>query len=220
MRNEKGAALVVALMVMLLMAALGAALVLTSSTDTLIADGFRTAEEGLAAADAAAGRARHDLSTVADWSALLGGAALSTFVDGDPTGTRTLADGTLIDLAKIVSLANCQKSTPCSTAEMDEATPDRPWGANNPRWRLFAYGSLNELFPTSQFVSPFYVVVMLGDDPAENDADPLQDGQGPDNPGSGLLLLRAEAFGPQGAHRAVELTLARTVRIAAWRELR
>ena len=50
---------------------------------------------------------------------------------------------------------------------------------------------------------------MVGDDPSENDGDPLQDGSDEDNPGAGVLALRAEAFGPGGAHRVIEATVAR-----------
>ena len=45
----------------------------------------------------------------------------------------------------------------------------------------------------------------------------------PSNPGAGILQLRSEAFGPGGAHRAVEATIARAgvgVRIISWRLVR
>ena len=57
-------------------------------------------------------------------------------------------------------------------------TDERPWGANNPRWQLYAYGQLDDMIPTSTINSPFYVVVMVGDDPSENDGNPLKDGTG------------------------------------------
>jgi hypothetical protein len=66
------------------------------------------------------------------------------------------------------------------------------------------------MIPTSSIKSPFYVVVMAGDDPSENDGDPLKDGSVATNPGSGVMTLRAEAFGPRGVRKAVELTIART----------
>jgi hypothetical protein len=69
---------------------------------------------------------------------------------------------------------------------------------------------LNDLIPTGTVNSPFYVVVMVADDPSENDGNPLQDGVADTNPGRGVIGMRAEAFGPFGAHKAVELTIART----------
>ena len=89
------------------------------------------------------------------------------------------------------------------------------WGGNNPQWKLFAWGPLSELLPDSRIDSPYYVSVWVADDPA--DAPP--DAQG--NPGSipdnnalldanGTLTLHAEAIGPTGTRKVVEVTVART----------
>jgi len=80
-----------------------------------------------------------------------------------------------------------------------------------PVWQLFAYGPVSDLLPNGTVSSPIYVVVMIGDDPSETDGQPLVDGNTASNPGSGVLALRAEAFGPHGTHRIVEATIARTV---------
>ena len=257
-RRENGIALMVALMAMLLMAALGAALVLTTSSETIIATNFRTSGEGLYAADAALERIVDDLLTVHDWNSLLGGAVQSAFIDGAPSGARTLPDGSTIDLTQALDMANCRKITACSAADMDLVTDERPWGPNNPRWQLYGYGHLSGLMPTASVSSPYYVVVMVGDDPSELDYDATKDGvtpcgnavpvKGPGNPptwscnpGTGVIAVRAEAFGPRGAHKALEMTVARTdttelkrgdsqdynngvgqagVRILSWREVR
>ena len=160
-----------------------------------------------------------DLFGVADWDTVLIGAAQSAFVDGAPSGLRTLADGATIDLGQLVDLANCGKAARCGDAEMDAVTPKRPWGANNPRWRLYAYGNLGEMLPGRKIDSREYVVVMAADDPSETDGKPTQDGI--DTPGAGVLALRAEAFGPRGTRRMIEATIARTptgVRLLSWRE--
>ena len=105
---------------------------------------------------------------------------------------------------------------------MDAITEDRPWGANNPRWMLFAYGRLRDVAPPGDVQSPFYCVVMIGDDPSETDGDPTRDGA-PGQPGSGVIALRAEAFGPGESHRVVELTVAHgtgAARVVSWREVR
>ena len=93
---------------------------------------------------------------------------------------------------------------------MQAVTLARPWGLNNPQWQLFAYGPINSILPQGGLNSPYYVIVMVGDDPSENDNDPLHDGVSQTNPGSGVLAMRAEAFGPNGVHRVIELTVART----------
>jgi hypothetical protein len=69
-----------------------------------------------------------------------------------------------------------------------------------------------------------YVVALVGDDGLETDGDPLRDGGGPDNPGAGVLLIRAEAFAANGAHAIVETTVGREgaggrLRVLSWRQL-
>jgi hypothetical protein len=230
-RREHGIALLVAMMAMLLMMALGAAVVLTTSSEAIIAATFRNSREGVYAAEAVLERALDDLLTTPGWNPVLDGSLRSTFVDGAPRGSRPLADGSAIDLGQAINLANCRKITACTTTDMDAVTMDRPWGPNNPRWQLYAYGRLSEMLPVGAINSPYYVMVMVGDDPSENDDNPLQDGVSPGNPGSGVLAMRAEAFGPAGAHTVIEVTVARIaaaglesgpagVRIVSWRELR
>ena len=108
-------------------------------------------------------------------------------------------------------MANCQKVTTCSTAEMDAPTAERPWATNNPRWKLYSYANLRDLLPSTDTInSPYYILVMVADDPSENDGDATKDGASVTNPGSGVIAMRAEAFGPRGAHKVIELTLART----------
>jgi Tfp pilus assembly protein PilX len=209
LRHEDGAALVTALMALLLLSALGLALVLTTTTETAISNNFRSAEEALYVADAAIERTMQDILTVPDWNNMLNGSAKSAFIDGAP-GNRTMADGTILRLDDATNMANCGKVTICSTADMDAVTEDRPWGKNNPRWQLYAYGPVNDLVPTGTLNSNMYVVVWVGDDPSDNDDNPLVDGNAQTNPGTGVITLRAEAFGPGGAHKVVEVTLART----------
>jgi len=234
-RDERGIALIVATMAMLLMMALGAALLLLTTTEGKIARTYGSSSESLYAADAAAERAVDDLASITDWNSLLAGASTSAFVDGPPSGTRTLADGALLDLGEVLNMANCAKATVCSGADMDAVTTERPWGANNPRWQLFAYQRLNDFAPTGAINSPFYVTVMVGDDPSETDGDPLHDGVST-NPGTGVLAIRADAWGPHGSHKAIELTVARVggslpgsrlpaapgqaLRMLSWREVR
>jgi hypothetical protein len=229
-RND-GSALVVVVMAIALIMAVGAALQLTTSSETVIASNFRNSIGALYAADGAIERVVDDLAAVGDWNILFAGGITSTFVDGPPNGPRTLADGTTIDLGQQLSRANCGKSTSCSAAEMCAVTADRPWGANNPQWRLYAHANLTDAVPPSSGIqSPYYVVVMVGDDPSENDNDPTRDGEGVANPGAGVVSVRAEAFGPRGTHKVVEATFAASynedgsrqtgMRMLSWREVR
>jgi Tfp pilus assembly protein PilX len=223
-RHEDGIAMMMAMAATLLLSALGVALVLATSSEAVIASNFRDATEGGYAADAALERALDDLRAAKDWNAVLTGVARSSFVDGAPSGTRTLADGSTIDLARVVNLADCGTIQPCSDADMNAVTPQRPWGPNNPRWQLYAYGNLSDVLPSQTIDSPYYVIVMVGDDPSETDGKPLEDGI--ETAGAGILAMRAEAFAPRGAHRSVEMTVARPgagqpgLRVLSWREVR
>ena len=210
LRDERGAALVVALMAMLLLTALGLALVLTTNTETMISGNFRGAEEALYAADAGIERTMQDVLTVPDWNNILNGSTKSAFIDNPVPGIRTLSDGTILNLNEATNMANCGKTSGCTAAEMDTVTEDRPWGKNNPRWQLYAYGPINDIVPTDTVNSAMYVIVWAGDDPSDNDDNPLVDGNAQTNPGTGVMTLRAEAFGPGGAHKAIEVTLSRT----------
>jgi hypothetical protein len=237
--RENGVAMLIAMMALLLMTALGIATLLTSSSETIIAAHFRNSLEARYAADAMIERAMDDVVSVADWNTLIDGSTQSALVDGAPTGLRTLRDGSTIDLAQVVNLANCQKTTACSLADMNAVTAERPWGANNPRWKPYAYGPLPDMLPASNAIdSAYYVLLLVGDDPSETDNDPTTDGAGVTNPGWDVIAMRSEAFGPHGAHKVIEVSASRTVdifgdendynsgigqaavRILSWREVR
>ena len=214
-RNERGVALIIALMSMMLLTALGLGLVMTTMTESMITSNYRDGGEALYAADAGVERVMQDLLTMPDWNRVIAGLQQSSFVDGGPSGVRTLPDGTQIDLSVATNLMNCNKATTCTAAEMNAWTPDRPYGANNPRWSLFAYAPMNDIIETGSVTSPMYVVVWIADDFGETDGNPAVDGGPPiapstDNRGRGILLLRAEAFGPGGSRTGLEATIKRT----------
>lgn len=216
--DEHGIALVVALMAMLLLTALGMALMLTTTTETMIAANYRDGIEGMYAADAGIERTMQDLLTVPDWNNVITtddgvtSRVTSGFTSSDLA--PVLSDGRTLNLTKATMAVNCPQVSPvpssCTTGQMDASIAERPWGVNNPRWRLYAHGPVRDFLPTDTINSPFYVAVWVADDPSETDGDPSTDGSNSTNPGSGVIQLRAEAFGPGGAHRVIEVTLART----------
>lgn len=146
--DERGVALVLALMAVLLLSALGLALVATTSTELLIASNYRNGQEALYAADAAAERALAELPAV-PWNTPFDGSTTSSFTDGPAAGIRTLADGSALDLAQIVAAAG--------------------GGGNNPAWHLYAWGPVTRLLPAGQIDSAFYLVVLVADHPFESD---------------------------------------------------
>jgi hypothetical protein len=97
-----------------------------------------------------------------------------------------------------------------ATAQLQRDTDElNLWGANNPRWQLFAWGPLSDILANSQIDSNIYVVVWAADDPADSvdgvtpDGNPLADS-------NGVLTLHAEALGAGGTRKVVEVTVART----------
>ncbi len=223
--RERGSALVVVLLGMALLLALTAAAVLLAASDLLAASRQRDARIALAAAEAALERASAEIVDVPDWSMVLSGALTSSRVDGPPSSPRIAVGGRTLTPEEVANLATCGSTTACSAAASAAVTAERPWGPNNPRWRPYAYGPIDSGTPGQ---AATYVVVLVGDDPSENDGDPSRDGAAPDGPGAGVILLRAEAFGPSDTRRVVEAAIARVAvasgqalpRVLSWGEVR
>jgi hypothetical protein len=193
--DERGTALIIALMAMMLLTALGAAVVMVSNTETHIAMNYRNGQEALYAADAAVERVVQDLLLVPRWNDILSGSSQSGFVDGAMTSAKTLPGGGTMTLC-------CGPNT--ATAQLQAETDSQNlWGANNPQWKLFAWGPLGDMLPNSVIDSPMYVAVWIADDPAETDNNPAADA-------NGTLTLHAEAVGPSGTRKIIEVTVART----------
>jgi hypothetical protein len=221
--TQTGVALIIVLLSMAALSALAMSLTLITATERHVVAFYRYGLEALYGAEGALERVLPDLAAESDVSMAFAGLAPSSFVDGPP-GPRTLPDGTFIDLRTLTSMLNCMKAA-CSEADLIAESEDRPWGHNNPRWQLYAYGLLPAVRPDAA-PSRLYAVVWIADDPGETDLDPLIDG-GPDeardNPGRGRLTLRAHAYGPGNTHRALEATVVktgRTIRVISWREVR
>lgn len=220
MRSERGVALIATMLAMLLLSAIGAALVLATSADTLIASNNGASSEAFYAADAAFERTVAELRTLPSFTSVLSGAVMSAFRDGAVSGSRTLPDGSSVELDVVVNEANCGRAAPCGDAEMDRATSQRPWGPRNPRWRLFSWGALDAATGGTTGGLPPFVAVMVADDPAEIDGDPWSDGgsAGPAaSPGAGILWVRADAFGRRGARSTVEGAVVRLDLVAGSR---
>lgn len=200
-------ALVSVLIAMLILSAIGAGLVIISSADSLIGANVGAASETFYAANAAFERTVGELRTAADISALLNGSVSSASTDGVAGGVHQLPDGTRVNLTQAGALANCNRLTGCSESDMNANSRDRPWGTRNPRWRLFSYGPFAGTAGGTVTSWPTYVVTFLADDPTETDSDPQRDGVqtgAAANPGAGIILVRAEAYGRRRARRVVE----------------
>ena len=189
--NQDGTALIISLMAMMLLTALGAATIMVSKTETAIANNYRNSQEALYAADAALERVVQDLLMAPRWNDILAGSLTSAFTDGSGSGAKALPSGGTLTLSAVTQ----ELQTETNTANL--------WGANNPVWRLYAWGPVRDLTDAVQIDSPMYVAVWVADDPAEEDGNPNIDG-------NGTLTLHALAVGPSGTRKVIEITVART----------
>ena len=231
MTGERGIALILVLLVTSFLSAIGLGLALIVIMDRLATGNLRGSVAMLYAADAAIELAARDLAMIEDWSLALSGGSRSRFVDGPVGGLRAIPGGGVVDLTAATNLLNCGKATTCSAAQMDANSKERPWGANNARWQLYAYGPFAGIAQLAR-PAPCYLAVWVADDAREEDANPLTDGAGDGTPGHGVLRLRAEVYGPMGARRAIEAELARYClpggqegcrlrnRVQSWQEVR
>jgi hypothetical protein len=228
MNGQRGIALILALLVTSFLSAIGLGLAVVVFMDRLATGNVRASAGLMNAADAGLELAAHDLAR-ANWPAVLAGSEQASFSDGDPATVRGIPGGGAVNLLAETNTLNCGRTTACTAAQMNEVTDDRPWGVNNPRWRLYAYGALENL-PALMRPTPCYLAVWVADDVAEVDGDPLVDGE---VRGRGVLRARAVAFGALGSRRAVEAELARVcfgvpgeeicqpgIRVQSWQEVR
>ena len=214
--DERGVALVCALMITALLATLGSALVFVVTAESLVGMNHRTSQQSLYAADAGLERAIGELRRLSTWQLVPGpggGSSSGDFNDG--ALAPQLPDGTILNLARLTT----ERQTESNFFYPD--TPDRPV------WRLFAHASLNRMIAEAGTGLP-YVVVWVADDPDDLDGDPGLDS-------NDILIVRSYAFDVRGAKRAVEATVFREsaldgtvaggvtrsdVSMIAWREVR
>jgi hypothetical protein len=231
MRGQRGIALIMVILLTAFLSALGMGLLLAVFMDRLASRNMAGSVAMLYAADAAIELAARDLSQEADWNPVLSGARLSSFTDGLPGGVRDIAGGGTIDLTASTNVLNCGKTSNCTGPQMNANSRERPWGANNPRWRLYAFGPMEQLMRFAQ-PAACYLAVWVADDSSEEDGDPLADAVEEADSGHGIVRVHAAAFGLAGSRRAIEAELVRAcrgggvgaclpgIRVQSWQELR
>lgn len=228
MTSQRGIALILALLLMSFLSAIGLGLAVVLFMDRLATGNVQGSVALLYAADAGIELAAHDLSR-GDWDAALAGAEQGSLADGAPSGVRAIPGGGVVSLTAETNMLNCGKALACTAAQMDANSDERPWGANNPRWRLYAHGPLDDLTQLAR-PAPCYLAVWIADDTRETDGDPLTDGE---VEGRGVIRVRAATFGHLGSRRAIEAELARVcstangqeacqpgIRVQSWQEVR
>ena len=196
LRRDRGSVLLSALMIIVLIATLGAALGLVVSTELSAAANYEGSERALYAADAAIERTIGELRLLSTWALVPTPSATTSLSDFDDGQSVPRApDGLTLNLAQLTSRRQ---------AESDALYPNSP---NRPVWHLFAHAPLNRIVPGVDAGSP-YVVVWISDDVDEVDGDPAIDS-------NDVVVIHAEAFGIRGGKRAIEVTIYREEAMAA-----
>jgi hypothetical protein len=229
MTTERGIALLMVVILTTFLSALGIGVMMAVFMDRLASRNMAGAVSMLYAADAGIEIAARDLARVDAWNTVLSGAVRSAFADGAPAGVRIIPGGGAVDLSAATNMLNCGKASSCTAAQMNANSRDRPWGANNPRWKLYAYGPMAQLTHLVR-PAPCYLAVWVADDYREQDGDALADAPGDADPGHGIVRVHAEAFGVDGSRRIIEAELSRIcpapggclpgIRVQSWQELR
>ena len=227
-QSDRGVALLFALMAMSFLAVIAFSLALSASVDRLAETNHNEAMELANAAESALELAARDLAVIPEWDPVLAGEVQGQRVDGLPDGIRWPLPGVAVDLTSLTNQLTCGQSSSCLDGSVRASTAERPWGANNARWRPFLYDLFEFQSPTRS--TSAYAVVWVGDDGGEVDGNPLTDGGGPAGAGRYIIRARAEAFGRGGGRHAVEAELVRScqavdgetrcapgIRVQSWR---
>jgi hypothetical protein len=210
--DDRGAALSMAIALLLLLTAIAGAVAVASRTEVLIVGNVRQGREALYGAEGAAALVVRDLGLAADWNTVLTGAAASSFTDGASIGLRTLPGGDTVVL--------CCGAGSLTDELQRRAHGGRSWGGDNPVWQIFAWGPVNAWLPAGRLDSPLYLVAWIADDPDDGDGNPYVDT-------NGFLELHVHALGPRGGRRVVEAIVERPAggsladtKVRGWRDVR
>ena len=148
---ETGAALIMALLVVVCLSGIGLGMTTASSAERQISSNARGAASIAMAAGAVVEGVIGEFAGAADWTPFVSGARVSIFNAG--SHQVTAASRTPLNLDTI-------------TAEIQsDAAATYQLGANTPSWRLFGWGPLTTLAGLPAGDSGAYVAVWVADDP-------------------------------------------------------
>ncbi len=230
MKSERGIALIMVILFTAFLSVLGLGHLLAVFMDRLATGNVTGSVAMLYAADAGIELAARDLAETPDWDAVLSGSTQGSFRDGAPGGARELPGRGSVDLTAATNMLNCRESSNCTADQMNANSRERPWGFNNPRWQLYAYGPIEQLAPLLRPASG-YLVVWVADDAREQDGDPGSDAVGEES-GHGIVRVHSETFAAGGSRRVIQAELTRAcrgeaagaclpaIRVKSWQELR
>jgi hypothetical protein len=135
LNGQAGVALLTALMSMMLMAALGSALILTTMTEAGVAGHYAAGVEAFYAADGAVNRTLAELPDIADWSSITGtrfDGAAETLLSAAPANSQLRivvtiaaaeAGGGLVVRAQVSGTRDVQKTVEATVVRTAEPGP-------------------------------------------------------------------------------------------------
>lgn len=194
--SVRGVALVATLLALGLLSALALSAAMLAALTSHITHNHREAIALANAAESAAALAMRYLAASEDWPGITAGRVTFDVRDTPPP----------IDLVVWTNEMTCGRQSECSEARIRASTPERPWGDRNPRWQVVLARPAPELALPGGGPPP-YLIAWIGM---------------PVRPDAGRLRLRAGAWRAGGAHRLIELDVARAdsrLFVLAWRRV-
>ena len=197
--NQKGAALIMALLVVVSLSGIGLGMAAASSSERQISANARAAAVVGLAASAVVEGVMGEVAAASDWTPLVSGAQQSVFNDGS---------------RQVMTASRTPLNLDVITAELQaDAAATYSLGANTPVWRLFGWGPLTTLAGLPAGDSGAYVAVWVADDPSDNDSDAAADA-------NGVMMMHGEAFGYGASRASADVVVKRTAagpRVLSWR---
>ena len=196
---EAGAALILALLVVVALSGIGLGMVAASSSERQVSANVRNATVIGLAADAVVEGVIGEVAAAPSWTPFVSGARASIFNAGSH---------------QVITPSRTALNLDTITAELQsDAAAAYPLGANTPVWRLFGWGPLTSLAGLPASDSGAYVAVWVADDPSDNDGNASADA-------NGVIMLHGEAFGYGASRASADVVLKRTAaapRVLSWR---
>ena len=207
--SPTGFVLIVVLMWLGLLATMALGLSLAAAYEPLASAALRDRARLRRAAESAATLATLELAMRADWSTLPATGPTSAFTDGT-AGARTIGPRA-IDLAAETNTRTCGRTGACDDFSTTQVSSVRPWGTENPRWRLFVHLPFSRVDSLADRLCRCYLVAWVADDAGDADGDAAADAPlGVE--GHGVLRVRGAAFDGAGGLAEVETVVAQPCR--------
>ena len=204
------------MLIMFLFSAIAFGASIVVRTEITVSARYRRATEALYAADAGLAVTLAELRQLPGWTPVLNGTVPSAFSRGAFEGSGRIPGAGTVAL--------CCGPGSAAARVVNESRLSVVPARRILEWQPFLWSPLDQITGDSTPTGFFIVVFVADDEDDGNDADPRKDT-------NGVVMVRAEALEPDGAHRTVEALVARrdpgptvgpqpAIGILRWREIR